>query len=258
MPRRPVRDRAGPADVLVTTNTLNHVDDLRRSRRRRPSCLPPEAIVVEVPRATDLVAHNEIDTVYHEHLSQFSFRSLVEALRARRSRGHRRPESVDARRFDAGRGLAARARRRSPTVATYLEEERRAGLFEYLDLRRLPPADRGEPRPPRGAARRPAALPGRRIAGYGALRQRATPSSITAASDPRRSPSSLTAAPSSRAASRPGCACPSSPSKIESERIDVLLVLAWNVFAEIREQQAAFVARGGRFVVPIPVPAIAG
>jgi hypothetical protein len=37
-----------------------------------------------------------------------------------------------------------------------------------------------------------------------------------------------------------------------------LLVLAWNFFAEIREQQAAFEARGGRFLVPIPVPAIAG
>src|SRR5262249_19304675 len=33
--------------------------------------------VVEVPQALDLIVNNEFDTIYHEHLSEFSVRSLV-------------------------------------------------------------------------------------------------------------------------------------------------------------------------------------
>jgi D-mycarose 3-C-methyltransferase len=43
---------------------------------------------------------------------------------------------------------------------------------------------------------------------------------------------------------------------IESEKPDVLLVLAWNFFPEIREQQAEFERRGGRFLMPLPEPTL--
>jgi ABC-type Fe3+-hydroxamate transport system substrate-binding protein len=43
---------------------------------------------------------------------------------------------------------------------------------------------------------------------------------------------------------------------IETEKPDVLFVLAWNFFDEIKEQQADFLARGGKFVVPLPTPRI--
>jgi hypothetical protein len=45
-----------------------------------------------------------------------------------------------------------------------------------------------------------------------------------------------------------------SPDTIAAENPDVLLVLAWNFFDEIREQLAEFEAKGGRFLVPIPRP----
>jgi len=47
-----------------------------------------------------------------------------------------------------------------------------------------------------------------------------------------------------------------SPDAIETERPDVLMVLAWNFFDEIREQQAEFASRGGRFLVPLPRPVL--
>ena len=43
---------------------------------------------------------------------------------------------------------------------------------------------------------------------------------------------------------------------IVEEKPDVLFVLAWNFFDEIFEQQADFRARGGCFVVPLPVPRV--
>jgi hypothetical protein len=41
---------------------------------------------------------------------------------------------------------------------------------------------------------------------------------------------------------------------LEAERPDVLLVLAWNFFDEIRQQQSDFAAHGGQFLVPLPRP----
>lgn len=35
-----------------------------------------------------------------------------------------------------------------------------------------------------------------------------------------------------------------------------MLMLAWNFFDEIRDQQAPFAARGGQFVVPLPTPRV--
>lgn len=38
--------------------------------------------------------------------------------------------------------------------------------------------------------------------------------------------------------------------------IRFLLLLAWNLAQEIMSEQAAFRARGGRFIVPLPEPRV--
>ena len=48
------------------------------------------------------------------------------------------------------------------------------------------------------------------------------------------------------------------PEHLAADPADVLLVLAWNYLDEIAEQQADFVRRGGRFLVPIPTPRFVG
>ncbi len=48
------------------------------------------------------------------------------------------------------------------------------------------------------------------------------------------------------------------PEHLAAEPPDVLLVLAWNYLDEIAQQQAEFVRRGGRFLVPIPTPRLVG
>ena len=46
------------------------------------------------------------------------------------------------------------------------------------------------------------------------------------------------------------------PEAVAERQPDYLLVLAWNFFAEIREQMAAFEAGGGKFILPLPSPRI--
>jgi len=46
------------------------------------------------------------------------------------------------------------------------------------------------------------------------------------------------------------------PERILAEMPDVLLILPWNIEAEIVAQEAAYRERGGRFLVPVPSPRI--
>jgi hypothetical protein len=42
------------------------------------------------------------------------------------------------------------------------------------------------------------------------------------------------------------------PDQLRRDQPDVVLVLAWNFAAEIAWQQAEYLRRGGRFLLPIP------
>jgi hypothetical protein len=57
----------------------------------------------------------------------------------------------------------------------------------------------------------------------------------------------------------PGVRLPIRPAEdLVREMPDVTLLLPWNLADEILEQQAAYLRKGGAFLVPVPVPRVIG
>lgn len=256
---RGLRERHGRAAAITTTNTFNHIDDLHGFVRGVRDLLAADGVfIVEVPHAADLLEHNEFDTIYHEHLSEFSVRSMVELFRA-----------CDLEVFDVealtvhGGSMrvwgqhAGGPRPMSAAVASWLEDEDARGLrapATYDAFRERVEALRETLRAQIAALR----ADGKRVAAYGAPAKGMTLLSYCALG-PAEIAYVVDRSPLKQDRFTPGTGIPIvPPERIASDPPDVMLVLAWNYLDEIVEQQADFVRRGGRFLVPIPTPRFVG
>lgn len=254
-----IRGRHGRAAAVTTTNTFNHIDDLHGFVRGVRDLLADDGVfVVEVPHAADLLERNEFDTIYHEHLSEFSLRSFVDLYRACGL------EVFDVEALTVhggsmrvwGRHLGGEGPR-GAAVERWLADEERRGLFAaatYEAFRVRVEALRETLRAQIAALRKQ----GKKVAAYGAPAKGMTllaycglgPADIAYVADRN---------PLKQNRFTPGTGIPIVPAeRITSEPPDVLLVLAWNYLDEIVVQQAEFLRGGGRFLVPIPTPRFVG
>lgn len=78
-----LRKRVGPADLLVANNVLAHVPDLHDFVAGLGLVLASDGVLsVEVPHLLRLIEDTQFDTIYHEHFSYFSLRTVEQALAA--------------------------------------------------------------------------------------------------------------------------------------------------------------------------------
>ncbi|MHA6266514.1 class I SAM-dependent methyltransferase [uncultured Aliiroseovarius sp.] len=252
-----VRDEKGPAQVITTTNTFNHIDDLHGFLDAVLILLDDDGtFVIEVPWGKKIVETNQFDNVYHEHMSELSLLSIV---RLGQSRGM---DVVDVTKLPVHGGSmrvfmqrASLGKTPAPIVAEMLEEERAAGLTEratYEEFAR---------RVDELGAKLKTMLAeikadGKTVAGYGAPAKGNTllnyfgigAETLDFVVDKN---------PLKQGLFTPGTRLPIlSPEAVAERAPDYLLVLAWNFFDEIREQMSDFEARGGKFIVPLPMPRI--
>jgi SAM-dependent methyltransferase len=252
-----IRDAHGPAAVVTTTNTFNHIDDLHGFMRGVEVLLAPDGVfIVEVPQALELVEQNEFDTVYHEHLSTFSVTSLAALFRFFSLR------IVDIQVLPIhGGSMRVVAQRRGthtgelPAVQAWLDRERERGLFERSTYDAL--ATRVHRiREDLVTMLRDFRADGRTLAAYGAPAKGNTllnyygigPDLLDFLADRN---------PLKQGKYSPGMRIPVvSPDRILETQPDYLLILAWNFGDEIMRQQDEYRRRGGRFILPIPEPRV--
>jgi SAM-dependent methyltransferase len=250
-----LRAKGKLADVLHANNVMAHVPDLNGVLQGIARVLSPGGVaVIETPYVRDLVERLEFDTIYHEHLSYYSLTSLDRAFRRNGLSTvgvERIPIHGGSLRVFAGPGDGP------PTgeVARLLAEERDLGM-DQLDyflgfaaavddllatLRDLLAGLKSQ---------------GHRIAAYGAAAKGAT---MLNACGIGTETIDFVADRSEYKQGRfmPGVHLPVvAPERLLQDRPDEVLLLTWNFADEILEQQAAYRAEGGRFVIPVPEPRI--
>ncbi|MFH1708615.1 MAG: class I SAM-dependent methyltransferase [Planctomycetota bacterium] len=242
------------ADLIIGNNVLAHNPHLNDFvEGMRVALKPGGTITMEFPHAVRLIQGNQFDTIYHEHFSYFTFHTVdrlfathgltlfdVEELPThggslriygRHAAEQGRPVT------DRAAGLLAReAAEGFQSLAVYRAFGRRVEATKHRLLEFLIDAKRA----------------GKRIVGYGAPAKGNTLLNFcgirtdfldyTVDRNPHKQGRYL-----------PGTRIPvKAPEMIMADRPDYVLILPWNIRAEIMEQMCGIHAWGGRFVIPIP------
>jgi len=251
---RSVRSQYGPAKLILARHVLAHAAELRDFVAGMCTVLDHDGIAtVEAPHLLPFYENLEYDTVYHEHRCYFSVRVLKTLFE---SAGL---ELVDVREaaIHGGSILVSAQRRGGPhrvqaSVGTMLAREDAIGLHRpgpWLDFARKVERSREALRAE--IDRLHAA--GKTLAGYGAPAKGMTLLAYCGIG-PERLPFVVDRSPYKQGLLTPGHHIPvDEPGRLLRERPDVVLILAWNFAAEIVQQQAEYLRRGGRFLLPIPV-----
>ncbi len=248
-----VRAEHGPADLVVVNNVYAHIPDVVGFTRGLRALVADDGWVsVEVQHLLTLVERTQFDTIYHEHFQYYTVRTAQRALAAGGL------ALVDVELLDTHGGsvrLWARpvevAGEPTPMVREVLAAEAEAGLHTAAGHDGFA-----------GAVSRvrddlvgfliEARRAGKSVVGYGAPGKGNTLLNYCGIR-PDLLAYTVDRNPYKHGRFTPGTRVPVfAPERIAADRPDYVLVLPWNLRAELTEQLSYVREWGGRLVFPIP------
>lgn len=248
-----VRAEHGPADLVVANNVYAHIPDLLGFTQGLRGLMADDGwLSIEVHHARNLVTLGQFDTIYHEH---FQYYTVLSAARALATAGLR---VVDVELLTThGGSIRVWARpdeasgEPSPRVAEVLAAEEADGLHDvtgYLGLA----AHTESLRQNLLRFLLDCRAQGLKVVGYGAPGKGNTLLNYCGIR-PDLVEYTVDRNPYKHGRFTPGTRIPIlDPVQIEKDRPDVVLVLPWNLEAEITEQLRFVGEWGGRLVYPLP------
>lgn len=243
----------GQADLIVGNNVYAHVPDINDFTAALMACLKPEGVItLEFPHLMRLVEFRQFDTVYHEH---FSYLSLLAVTRIFAAAGLR---IFDIEQLPTHGGslrvFGCHDGAEHPTtgrVNAVMEEERTRGMDRddfYLAFQSQ--ADDVKNDFLRFLLQ--AKAEGKSVAGYGAAAKGNTIMNY-AGVRPDLLPFVCDAAAAKIGKLMPGSHIPiRAPAALRENRPDYLIILPWNIAAEVKNQCSDLAALGTRFVTAVP------
>ncbi len=245
----------GQAQVICANNVMAHVPDLNDFVGGFAVLLAEGGVLtVENPSVEELIEHVEFDTIYHEHYCYFSCLA-VDALMRRHGLFLNDVEFFENLHGGTLRWYMEKVERPSERLLARIAHERAQGMgnLDYYasfatrvhngceELKALVRSLKAE---------------GHAIAGYGAAAKGSTLLNTL-----KMGTESLDYVVDRNTHKQghlmPGVHVPVlDVTALVDQPVDYLLLLAWNFKDEIMRQQAAFAAAGGRFITPMPTPAL--
>lgn len=246
------------ADIIIAKNVLAHVADLHGFVEGiRILLRAGGTAIIEVPYLKDLIDRREFDTIYHEHLCYFSLTALDHLFRAHQmilSDVERIPIHGGSLRLSVSHEGEAEP---GNSVASLLCQERGwrvDSLESYVGFGREVENIRASLR----SLIQSLKDHGKRVAAYGAAAKGAVLLNCCGIGTDLID-FAVDLNPHKQGLFLPGVHLRVySPSRLLEEMPDYTLLLAWNIADEIVRQQAEYIRRGGRFIVPIPEPRVIG
>jgi SAM-dependent methyltransferase len=246
----------GRASVITATNVFAHIDDLDSFMEAIDSLLDDTGVlIIEAPHFLKLVQNLEYDTIYHEHLLYISVRPLNRLF------GRFGYEVFDVEEVGIHGGSIriyvsrSDCHQRTVALSKMLEVEERNGIFDIVRLKQFS-EDVAAHRMKLTALLRSLKNEGHTLAGVSAPAKGMTLLNYcrigTELLDFITEKSRLKIGQYT-----PGMHIPILPDAALAERRpDYALLLAWNFADEIMGNLKEYREKGGKFIIPIPIPRI--
>ena len=241
------------ADLIAGNNVYAHVPDINDFTLGLKAALKPGGtITLEFPHLMCLIQQAQFDTVYHEHFSYLSLNTVSNIFKTaglkiwhvEKLSTHGGSLRIYGCHAEDGRQeteamkvvLAEEASQGLQTLATYQGFQVRADRIKYDLLTFLIEQKRA----------------GKKVVAYGAAAKGNTLLNY-AGIKPDLLPFVCDAGPAKQGKYMPGSHIPIlPPAVLQREDPDYVLILPWNIAAEVKQQNAALASSGAKFVVAVP------
>ncbi len=241
------------ADLIAGNNVYAHVPDINDFTRGLKAALKPNGtITLEFPHLMNLIEHTQFDTVYHEH---FSYLSLYTVERIFSAAGLR---IWDVEQLPTHGGSlriygchSEDERVSNPSVSTLLSEESKRGL-QTLATYQIFQARANKVKDELLNFLLKQKFAGKKVVAYGAAAKGNTLLNY-AGVKPDLLPFVCDAAEAKQGKYMPGSHIPISPPEALAKSLpDYVLILPWNISAEVKHQNSALALQGVKFVTAVP------
>jgi len=249
---RTIQNKYGKADVILARHVFAHVPDIHDFIRGLKLLLKNTGVVaIEAPYLVDFIGKVEFDTIYHEHLSYLSVRTIAKVFEKYDM------EVFDLEHFDIHGGSLIffignkDVHNVSPKVEQYISIEKQKQFdsidtyYRFADKVSLVKNELLQ-------VLNDLKSQGKTIVGYGAAAKGNTLLNYCGISTDLID-YIVDKSPHKQNLYTPGTHIPVlNTDKLLEELPDYTLLLAWNFADEILEQQKLYREKGGKFIIPIP------